>query len=118
MTDFHASGALGLAVVDAFVLAAAIALGLGARAARRWLDRAILVALVLAGINAITGLVMLASGSRPSDLLHVVYAAAALIVLPVARWAGRRPEPGRRAMWVAAGSLVLAGILLRLGQTG
>lgn len=118
MTDFHASGALALAIVDALVLVAAIALALGVHAARLWLDRMVLVALILAGINALAGIALIASGHAPSDLLHVVYGAAALIVLPVARWAGRGADLRRRALWVAAGSVVLAGVLLRLGQTG
>ncbi|HEY3522882.1 MAG TPA: hypothetical protein VGK63_04200 [Candidatus Limnocylindrales bacterium] len=118
MSEFHATGALALAVTDLLVLIAAIALGLGARSTRLWLDRAILVALILAAIDALVGIVLIASGHGPSDLLHVVYGAAALLVLPIARWAGRGADPRRRALWVAAGSVVLAAVLLRLAQTG
>jgi hypothetical protein len=118
VTDLHASGAIGLAAVDMLVLVAAIALALGVNGARLWLDRAILVALVLAGLDAFVGIALIASGHGPSDLLHVVYGAAALVVLPVVRWAGRGRDLSRRALWVVAGSVVLAGVLLRLAQTG
>ena len=118
MSDFHGTGAIALAVIDVLVLVAAIALGLGARGAKLWLDRAILVALILAAIDALVGIALIASGHGPSDLLHVVYGAAALLVLPIARWAGRGGDTRRRALWVAAGSVVLAGVLLRLAQTG
>jgi hypothetical protein len=118
MTDLHASGALALGAVDLLIVAASIALALGAREARLWLDRAILVALVVAGLDAVVGIALIASGHAPSDLLHVVYGAATLVVLPVVRWAGRGRDLRRRALWMVAGSVVLAGVLLRLTQTG
>jgi hypothetical protein len=107
-----------VAVAAAATLVAAIALRAGSAPARAWVDRAILGALALVALDGLLGLTLVALGHAPTDLLHVVYGAAALLVLPVARYAGRARELRRRALWVAGGSVVLLGILLRLAQTG
>jgi len=114
----HATLAIVVAVAAAATLVAAIALRAGSAPARGWVDRAILGALALVALDGLLGLTLVALGHAPTDLLHVVYGVAALLVLPVARYAGRTRELRRRALWVAGGSVVLLGILLRLAQTG
>jgi hypothetical protein len=115
-----AHGALAIAAAAAAVasLVAALASASGREGSRLWLDRAILAVLALVAANVLLGLGFVALGHAPTDLLHVVYAAAALVVLPATRWAGRAGDLRRRGLWVAGGSIVLLGILLRLAQTG
>jgi hypothetical protein len=80
------------------------------------IDRTILAALALVALGTVLGLVILATGGRPADRLHLLYALVALIVLPLARfW---RVLAGRRSLAVGIGGLVLAALVLRLFQTG
>lgn len=81
------------------------------------LDRLVLALLVALVAADGLGLAMLAAGSRPVDPLHLVYGVAAPVVLAAARWLGRSQEPRRRAGWLAAGAVALAGVLLRLATT-
>jgi peptidoglycan/LPS O-acetylase OafA/YrhL len=86
-------------------------------------DRSVLAVLVLLGAAGLAGIVLLMSGSRPVDPLHLVYGPAALVCLPVAIWIGARTRAGRgsrlrRDVWTAGGGIVLLGLALRLLATG
>ncbi|HET7028218.1 MAG TPA: hypothetical protein VFI28_11055 [Candidatus Limnocylindrales bacterium] len=118
ITSAHAWLAAGTAVACAALLLGAVSLRFGSTGARFLVDRAILVGVALVAIDALVGIALLAVGHAPMDLLHVVYGGVALVVLPAARWAGRSSDLRRRALWVAAGCVVLLGVLLRLAQTG
>jgi len=103
--------------------------GLGAALARRdpgekfwvWLS----VAQVLAGLQAIIGLVLLALGKRPTVWLHYVYGFGPIVILVIAHSLARdldRTEPGQRplATWVpfAAAAFICFGLTLRALMTG
>jgi hypothetical protein len=103
-----ASGAL-LALV---VLAGAVT----RRPVRFARDRVILGAVVLVVVGVASGLLILGTGGRPDDPLHLVYAAAALIVLPTARFWDRLERWRGAALGV--GGVLLAALVLRLLQTG
>lgn len=118
MTQAHGWLAIVVLLAAVAALVGAIALRAGRRDAHRWVDRAILAALAVIALDGLLGLGLVALGHAPTDLLHVVYGVAALVVLPVARWAERSADRRRRALWIAGGSLVLIGILVRLAQTG
>lgn len=74
------------------------------------------VSLVIVG--AASGLLMLASGSRPADGLHLLYALIAIAVIPLARsFLGR--TGGRRAgALLLAAFVALGAIGYRLFTTG
>jgi hypothetical protein len=116
--SFHAW--LGLAV--GLPTAALLVLGLVGWATGRWdrhaADRVLLVALLLCSVAVAGGLITALVGGPPADPLHLVYGAAALAVLPIARYLGRVGDPRRRAGWLGLGSLVLLALLVRLVQTG
>ncbi len=80
------------------------------------LDRAILAALVVVVVGALSGLVILGTGGRPDDPLHLLYAGVALAVLPIARLWDRLTR--WRASAVGIGGVLLALLVLRLFQTG
>ncbi|MFL5756530.1 MAG: hypothetical protein ACJ77N_09550 [Chloroflexota bacterium] len=110
-------------VLALLVLAAAAALRAGVT--RTIIDRLVLVAVPLALLNAVAGLVLLVLGAAPSDWLHAVYAVVVVLALPVSRaLAARRtrgtglPSPDRLGRWLLIGSLVTLGALLRLAMTG
>ncbi len=86
------------------------------RSVRFALDRAILAALASVSVGIALGLVILVTGGRPADPLHLLYAGLALAILPVARFWDRLA--GHRLAAVGVGGLVLLGLVLRLFQTG
>jgi hypothetical protein len=90
---------------------------------RTALDRAVLLAWGTAASAGIVGVILLLTGSRTADPLHLIYGPAALIALPIAVWFGWRTPSAdgsrvRRDLWTAAGGVVLLGILFRLYATG
>jgi hypothetical protein len=103
--------AAGIALLAVVVMGA-----LRHRPVRFATDRVILAALALVGLGIASGLLVLATGSRPADPLHFLYAGVALIVLPVARFWGRLERYRGPALGIAG--IVLAALVLRLFQTG
>jgi CheY-like chemotaxis protein len=72
-------------------------------------------ALVLA--EAFFGALLYMSGRRPHVNLHLVYALAAVLVIPVARSMARR-DPSKARFYHVGGTLLLLGVLFRLVSTG
>jgi hypothetical protein len=116
LADLHRLLALFTAAAAGVVLLVVLVEAVTHRQRRFARDRAILAAVALVAIATLVGLLQLASGSRPDDLLHLLYAAVALLVLPVVRFWGRLG--GRRTLAIGAGAVILALLLLRLFQTG
>ncbi len=81
---------------------------------RLWLDRAVLVGVGAALIAVVVGAIAGLTGPGPEDPLHLLYAALAVAILPVARAWGDAPRPGAMLL----GGLALLGVTLRLFQTG
>lgn len=126
-TQFGAAVMVGsLVVVVAAIRSALRGLRSGGRADHRLaLDRAVLVVLGVLILAGLLGALLLATGSRPSDPLHLVYGPAGVVALPLAIWMGTRNASGdanatrvRRDLWTAGGGIVLLGIGLRLFATG
>ena len=108
---FVALAAVGLGMVWSLVLAAT------ARAGGRAFDRfqAVVVATFL--IAAAAGVARLASGMRPTDQLHLIYGAVAVVLIPVGRsfLVGR---PRRDSLLMLLVFVSLGGVILRLFSTG
>jgi hypothetical protein len=69
-------------------------------------------------VAAASGLVLLAVGARPAEGVHLLYAAVAIAVVPLARsFLGRTKGLARVAIFLAA-FVVLGGIEYRLFTTG
>jgi hypothetical protein len=75
----------------------------------------VVAALILAQV-AVGGVLLLA-GRRPLTNLHLVYALAAMLVMPVARLLVRR-DPRRARLFQVGGTLLLLGVVFRLLTTG
>lgn len=115
MESVHRLLGLALALASIAVIGLSAAGWLPRPPARLWVDRAILVALGVAIVAAVAGLVVLVGGTGPADPLHFLYAVVALAALPLARfW----PAPRRRRGLLLLGALVLGGVVVRLFQTG
>ena len=116
LADAHRILAALVVAGAAIVLLVVIVAGVTRRPLRFALDRAILASWVIVAAGVATGLVILATGGRPADPLHLLYAAVALLVVPVARfW---RRLSGVRALAVGVGASLLGVLVLRLFQTG
>lgn len=84
---------------------------------RRRLDRFGFGVVVLFLVAGVAGAVQLASGGRPREDLHLVYAVIAIGLIPLAR--SFLVGNSRREAWViVAAYLVLGGLLFRLFGTG
>lgn len=110
----------------AYLSVAGVVAGVGWSAFLAWTGRAggplyerfqagIVSVLVVA---AASGLVILAVGARPSDGLHLLYAAVAVAVIPLARSFFGRADSRRAAGLLVVAFVVLGGLLFRLFTTG
>jgi len=79
------------------------------------LQAAVVAALI---IGAASGLVMLASGARPAEGLHLLYALIAIALIPLARWFLGRSEGRRQSGFVLLAFIVLGAVFYRLFTTG
>jgi hypothetical protein len=115
--ELHRTLALiALAIGAGIGLLAALG-ALGGRPRRLAVDRAVLAALSVIALAVVSGLGMLLGGQRPHDLLHLLYAAAALLALPIARFGGG-VAARHRGPAVAIGGLLVVLLVVRLYQTG
>lgn len=129
MSEAHQIGAgLVTAATVALALAAAWSVTAGRRSAggrdhRFAVDRLLLLALALVAVNDVVGVVLLGTGRRPSDGLHLLYGFALLATGPVGWWLGgrrtaRRPSTRvRRDAWLLGTAVVMLGLELRLFMT-
>jgi hypothetical protein len=77
------------------------------------------LAILGAGITAASGLGLLVTGHRPHEWLHLVYAALAFGLIPVADNAGQAlPSDRGTALVRLGGGLACLVVILRLFQTG
>jgi hypothetical protein len=70
---------------------------------------------LIVGVEVGLGLLLLLTHHGLRDRLHLLYAAVALLVMPVA---GVLARPGRAALYQVGGAVVLLGVLFRLLGTG
>lgn len=78
--------------------------------------QAAVVSLVI--VAAVSGAVLLAAGARPADGLHLLYAAVAVAVIPLARSFLARAGDRRAAALLLVGFVALGAMIYRLFTTG
>ena len=69
-------------------------------------------------VASASGLVMLVSGARPADGLHLAYGIVAVALIPLARSLGGRGSGRRAALFMSSAFVVLGAIVYRLFTTG
>ena len=116
LADVHRLVAILVALGAGLILLVVVTAAVTHRPLRFARDRVILGVIVLVALGSTIGLVLLLGGEGPDDPLHLVYAALALFVLPVARFWDRLSS--RNALAVGVAAVVLALLVLRLFQTG
>ncbi|MBI3747316.1 MAG: hypothetical protein HY262_00480 [Chloroflexi bacterium] len=79
------------------------------------LQAAVVAALI---VGAASGLLRLASGARPADGLHLLYAAIAIGLIPLARSFTGRASGRGPAVFLLVAFVVLGAVLFRLFTTG
>jgi cytochrome bd-type quinol oxidase subunit 2 len=130
VSEAHQLGAVAVLALTVGLLLAAVWSALdarrfgGARDHRFAVDRLVLAVIAAIGVTLVLGATLLATGRRPADGLHLLYAVLALITVPAGWWIGGRPRNGgaperiRRDASVAIAAVILLGIEFRLLATG
>jgi hypothetical protein len=76
------------------------------------------VAIALVAIQVVIGLVLIATGHRPQQLLHWFYGAATLLTLPLAMTIGKRLGGREEQIWLAGGAVMTMLFAFRAIATG
>ena len=76
------------------------------------------VQIALVGVQVVIGLVLVATGDRPQQLLHWFYGAATLLSLPLAMVIGKRLGGREEQVWLAGGAVMTLLFALRALATG
>jgi hypothetical protein len=118
METVHAAAAIATAACGGVLGLLALGGLITGRSFRLALDRLILVGLVAAGVAIVTGPVLWWLGRQPGDPLHLLYAVAAAVALPLTRFVLPATDWRRRAVWLALGGALVIGLVVRLAQTG
>ncbi|MBF6606311.1 MAG: hypothetical protein IVW53_12085 [Chloroflexi bacterium] len=69
-------------------------------------------------VGAASGLVLLATGARPADGLHLLYAVVAIALIPLARSFVGRESAHRAAALLLVAFVALGAVIYRLFATG
>jgi hypothetical protein len=83
------------------------------------------VAQIVAGIQALAGILLLILGYTPDTWLHLVYGLLPLVVLALAHWLAREGQKAKQGAnpfppwtWFAGASFICFGLTLRALMTG
>ena len=76
------------------------------------------VTIAVIAIQVVIGLVLVASGERPHELLHWLYGAATLATLPIAFAIGKRLGGRDEQVWLAGGAVLTVLFAVRALATG
>jgi heme A synthase len=76
------------------------------------------VMIALVAVQVAIGLVLVATGDRPQQLIHWFYGAATLLTLPLALLIGKRLGGREEQIWLAGGAVMTLLFALRALATG
>jgi hypothetical protein len=117
LSEVHLVLGLGLLALVAAIVVVAAPAALRGRAPLPIYPLLHQAAAMLIVIQLALGILLFAGGRRPRDNLHLVYAAAAILVMPVARSMVRRDQAKAR-LYQLGGTVLLLGVVFRLATTG
>lgn len=69
-------------------------------------------------VQVVIGLVLVATGNRPAQILHWLYGAATLLTLPLAMWVGGKLGGREQHVWLAGGAVLTVLFAFRALATG
>jgi len=116
--DLHVSLAIATIVAVAAAAIEASARAFTGRAPGRFSAATSGIVVVVVGMTAAGGVAMLARGERPRELLHFIYAALALALVPIGDSLTARANSRRRAIARLVAALATLGVIARLFATG
>ncbi len=76
------------------------------------------IAAAAVGLQVLIGLVLVATGERPHDVLHWFYGAATLLALPLSRWMGSPLKERDKRLWLTGGAVATLLFAVRAVMTG
>ncbi len=76
------------------------------------------IAAAAVGVQVLIGLILVAAGNRPHDVLHWFYGAATLLALPLSRWMGSPLKERDKRLWLTGGAVATFLFALRAVMTG
>jgi hypothetical protein len=76
------------------------------------------VSVAVIAVQVLIGVVLVATGSRPSQILHWLYGAATLITLPLAVWLGGKLGRREQHIWLVGGAILTVLFAFRAMATG
>lgn len=117
LVALHYGLAVGLIALLALIVVASLPRVIAAGPPPRLYTEAQRLVTGLILVELLVGLTLLALGRRPQTLLHLMYALAAVAVMPVARTLLHR-NPSRARLYQFAGTVLLLGVIFRLATTG
>jgi hypothetical protein len=117
LVDLHLILGLALVALVAAILVLALPAAVAGRPPPRLYIPIHRLAAVAIGLQVGLGALLLGAGKRPGAVLHLVYALAALLVMPTARLM-IRGDPGHGRLYQIGGTALLLGVLFRLLTTG
>jgi hypothetical protein len=117
LVDLHLILGLALVALVAAILVLALPAALTGRPPPTLYIPVHRLATAAIGLQILSGALLLGTGKRPGTVLHLVYALAALLVMPAARLMIRR-DPGHGRVYQIGGTALLLGVLFRLVTTG
>ena len=119
MIELHRVIGFGVVAIFAIGWLFGLVLWIAKRDANDWFWRWLVVAQVIAIVQALIGVILLLLGKRPSTWLHLVYGFGPLIILAIAH-ALARDENFRTRPWApfAVASFICFGLTLRALMTG
>jgi hypothetical protein len=74
--------------------------------------------IAIVAIQVVIGVVLVATGHAPDQVLHWLYGAATLLTLPIAMLIGRRLGGREEQVWLAGGAVLTVLFALRAVATG
>jgi undecaprenyl pyrophosphate phosphatase UppP len=69
-------------------------------------------------VQVVIGLVLVATGDRPAQILHWLYGAATLLTLPLAMWVGGKLGGREQHVWLVGGAVLTVLFAFRALGTG
>jgi heme A synthase len=74
--------------------------------------------LAAVAVQALIGIVLFATGSRPQQVLHIFYGIATLVALPFSMWMGGPLKDRDKRLWLVGGAVATLLFALRAVMTG